>query len=238
MNTNSTPTPPPSVPQGMREAIARLENDAFACEVAGYAVHYYGSDKVQLAKDIRLLLAALAPHVAQAIPAGHEMCWKTFELQRDRIASLEAQLSEATPPSLPAIEGKTLGGDEHARGERSLVESPVIPSEPASRASSPTAVLTRAKEALEAMLRIHGFCTDETPNSYCSKACANDLRAVHTQITALLSAPENKEKPTDASAILSLIRERAGSLKWDSDSASVHATADSIIRDIDKLLKP
>lgn len=232
----NTPTPPPSVPQGMREAIARLENDAFACEVAGYAVHYYGSDKVQLAKDIRLLLAAIAPHVAQApfpfvveirsrnrdkdLSPWHAVAAFSNEEEAKHFLGRWAEigyarmLSAATPPSLPASEGKallhlrnvvnrvrefaeqdevkqlmfdsTVSLESALRKAEAFIASPVT-------ASPPTAVLTRAKEALELTVReVECYCCDNTANR---SPCAHCMSVpVLRDLTALLSAPENKEK--------------------------------------------
>lgn len=43
----------------LQRAIARLKNDADMCEFVTTAVHFYGDDKDQLGKDIRLVLAEL-----------------------------------------------------------------------------------------------------------------------------------------------------------------------------------
>lgn len=45
--------------EDLQKAIARLEGDAVAAELVTTAVHYYGEDKDGLARDIRLVLAAL-----------------------------------------------------------------------------------------------------------------------------------------------------------------------------------
>ncbi len=68
----TTPTPTPA----LRSAIERLEIDAATCEFVKDSVHYYGTDKDQLAADIRTVLAALsaapAP-VEQARGAAEEI---------------------------------------------------------------------------------------------------------------------------------------------------------------------
>lgn len=51
-------------------AVARLTNDAAACEWVTTAVHYYADDKDQLAKDIRLVLKELA-HLREGNIALH-----------------------------------------------------------------------------------------------------------------------------------------------------------------------
>lgn len=53
------------LPQEVKEAMKRLEQDAMTCEFVKDAVHYYGSDKDQLAADLRLLLAQVGKGVGK-----------------------------------------------------------------------------------------------------------------------------------------------------------------------------
>jgi len=48
-----------STPEELAAAIERLEATAFICENVTTAVHFYNTDKDELAKDIRILIGAL-----------------------------------------------------------------------------------------------------------------------------------------------------------------------------------